>query len=1089
MSFALGSILKPSQAILDREIATSDEVSAYLTGNPGASLNDIVNNFTAEYVIELPAGNYMLSDNLVVYRRLIVKAAEGVKADEVVVDGASYWNDQTFVPGYYIDLAFASTMIEGVTLTNLGASTPDNNIYPEFSQGYAIAVRGGTLNRCVIVNNYTLSGAALIGLFNGTLSGNLIAHNNGSILASGTSHWIGNTMVNNIGRQVNYSGSTIDSFIAVAGDPILENNVLFNNQQYPNSFTDKNGDEYYDTAGVLFTSTNWALGVPGATVKYIDNWIHRDTENNFFGKIYYDEDYATQFDAYAGYFNNFPAVQGAWGKEENKPDFDYSPVAGSPLIDAGTDVFYPSIPKDLNGNSHFLGVAPDLGAYEAAGDTPVFTQYSTNRVYVTEHGAGTKDGTSWTNAMDGNGQGGPQDALIAAVRGNANEVWFAEGEYLVKGREFQYTTSLHGKAGDLLIDYFTSGVWGGIIIAPSKHDVERTTSIYGGFAGHETSTSERPTFTYVNEQGADTGVRLIGASQERTSHFIGERGLTLSEPVLFPTFNTDLNFVPIQPDQYNLVNPDAPTLRYPTLPSQGVRVFGQVELGTALGSGGDQFRPTIDGVEVSNGFDAIFDPMTFGGATTFSFQNYGGAGIFTSAYVRNAYVHDNYDAVAAFEASFIGCGGGIFNMGGTVSNSVVTNNVSETAGGGIMANNGTDVYDSYVAGNWSYYEGGGIHTGSVETGAKTIIANTVVTDNHTRAIPTGMFANPTGNGGGIWMSGSAKLYDSTVFGNSTTQAMMNAYKLTIPSQSPLYAHKNDLEGDWVLDESYFYPNYTSGLAQSRYIRQNATSPYYYYVFAQNGATVFYHTFSDLATFDPSVNGPESLLEGFYVYGVATNAPTSTTDGWTVNIKEVPNANISLGGNIFVNNNTGGEIKSVVSLNGRLRTPDGNGGFGDTAGTDIYLANPEALANVTYSAAMNVETPDGKAALRDTNVTSGLDDFSLVFVNHVANNFRISKTSPLFGMGEKIADIDSDITGLWRRSADIGAYTYYTEDGDSSAEDGLGVPNTGDNSTAVVSGHKDSANHIVSFALIVSALATVTIIFVFVRKRNPLKLGR
>ncbi|MDR2063854.1 MAG: hypothetical protein LBQ02_03675 [Candidatus Nomurabacteria bacterium] len=818
--FITGNLVKADTSISD--IATAEEVTQYLSNNPGASVNDVVGNFADDVVIELPAGDYVLSDNLVIDRRLVLRGAPDTTPDEVVIDGASWWDGDVFMPGYYIDIAYAGSMIEGVTLTHLGTSSIDwgaNHSMDaiEMSTGYSIAVRGGTLNRCIIVDNisnYVTSydrryGGALIGLLGGTLSGSLIAHNgitNTSdqykvtyndeiILAAGASHLIGNTITNNTSSYLhghylrdNLWGKSIrGATVNLYGDPILQNNVVVGNTYYNTfesgslisnsnlSFSSANGD-YYDFSGVT-TNAN------ATAVKYMGNWIHKDTENNLLAPVYINQDFETQLNNYRELFVNMSKTSGAWTYpgSSGKPDYNYTPRAGSSLIDAGSDVFYPVIQDDLAGQSHFLGDAPDLGAYESNGTTPNFTPYSSGIVYVTEHGAGNKDGTSWQNAMDGNSEGGVQDALIAMVRGGGDEVWIAKGEYNVPGRELLYTYTIDRYYIDTGL---VGGVWSGILFAPTSNPQEKkATAIYGGFNGNETSINERPTFTYINNEGADTGVKLVGASQDNMTHLIGERGYALTgDPAIggsgYINFYTsrisddDFELTKVQPDQYNLINQDTPTVRQPTLPSQGVHVISQVDY--ARDSEESFFRPVIDGVEISNGFNATYSPINIGTEMSVSNGVQGGAGIYLhGGYVKNVYVHDNYDAVASFVNWFMFCGGGMFADRAVVENAVVTNNVSETTGGGILSS-GSSIKNSYVAGNYAFKEGGGIHTGASHSGgnhpATPEIINTVVTNNKTLTIPTEIFTQPSGNGGGIWMSdaNSTKIQDVTVFGNSAT---------------------------------------------------------------------------------------------------------------------------------------------------------------------------------------------------------------------------------------------------------------------------------------------------------------------------------
>jgi hypothetical protein len=103
----------------------------------------------------------------------------------------------------------------------------------------------------------------------------------------------------------------------------------------------------------------------------------------------------------------------------------------------------------------------------------------------------------------------------------------------------------------------------------------------------------------------------------------------------------------------------------------------------------------------------------------------------------------------------------------------VTNNVSETSGGGISLHSAR-LFNSYIAGNYAFKEGGGVHTGTFADGTDLPVENasTVITDNHVLGIPTEMFTQPSGDGGGLWMSDTnyTKVRNVTIFGNTASSA-------------------------------------------------------------------------------------------------------------------------------------------------------------------------------------------------------------------------------------------------------------------------------------------------------------------------------
>ncbi len=87
------------------------------------------------------------------------------------------------------------------------------------------------------------------------------------------------------------------------------------------------------------------------------------------------------FDTYLGGYSEFRPLTS-------------STEAGNTIINKSTGTEYLTV--DINGNERNLGGVPDLGAYEA--DLPE----AGTVIYVTENGAGKKDGSSWENAIAGN---------------------------------------------------------------------------------------------------------------------------------------------------------------------------------------------------------------------------------------------------------------------------------------------------------------------------------------------------------------------------------------------------------------------------------------------------------------------------------------------------------------------------------------------------------------------------------------------------------------------------------------------------------------------------------------------------------------
>ncbi|GCA77073.1 putative outer membrane protein pmp6 [Microcystis aeruginosa NIES-2520] len=158
--------------------------------------------------------------------------------------------------------------------------------------------------------------------------------------------------------------------------------------------------------------------------------------------------------------------------------------SGSPALDAGDSNLLPldsrdldgdgntteKIPLDLAGNIRVVGANVDLGAYEGAELSPAPTPANVRTIFVRANAGGSNNGTSWVDAFTS-----LQDALAAARSGDT--IWVAGGTY-------KPTTGTDRNATFTL-----------------KNQVE----IYGGFAGSETSLSQRNVATNATILSGDIG--------------------------------------------------------------------------------------------------------------------------------------------------------------------------------------------------------------------------------------------------------------------------------------------------------------------------------------------------------------------------------------------------------------------------------------------------------------------------------------------------------------------------------------------------------------------------------------------------------
>ncbi|MEL6194528.1 MAG: choice-of-anchor Q domain-containing protein, partial [Bacteroidota bacterium] len=165
--------------------------------------------------------------------------------------------------------------------------------------------------------------------------------------------------------------------------------------------------------------------------------------------------------------------QGGWiGAGSNNidqyPEFvgefshDYRLRSNSPARNTGNSTYATNL-SDLQGNSRIQENIVDMGALEFS---PVCSSIS--RVYVDKNASGSGDGSSWVNAYQE-----LSDALTYANSCNeVQEVWVAQGSYspITSSMEmFVYRTSVMG----------------------ASFHIRKDLKVYGGFAGNESSLSER----------------------------------------------------------------------------------------------------------------------------------------------------------------------------------------------------------------------------------------------------------------------------------------------------------------------------------------------------------------------------------------------------------------------------------------------------------------------------------------------------------------------------------------------------------------------------------------------------------------------
>lgn len=355
---------------------------------------------------------------------------------------------------------------------------------------------------------------------------------------------------------------------------------------------------------------------------------------------------------------------------------------GSAFIDGGRDDFYNDIygTVDMTGDARLSGTI-DIGAYE-------HQTVSASRIrYVKTDGSDMADGMSWATAYRS-----VQHAIddLAARPGVRGEVWVAAGTYYP-------TAYLEGNP-----------------TYPASFRIVDGISVYGGFAGDETSKDQRERVEGGLPWQFANKTELCGATYD--GNFTSDK------------WNAT--------DQKWSVN------------SASTHVVWFAPL---LGEGSDGFSQVtvLDGVTIKGGQATTSQASYYYGDR--------GAGVYMgrNAYLTNSVVTEN---VAASN------GGAVYLDGGRVMSSLISNNSAEAQGGGIYVDNAGIVMRSMIANN-SAYQGGGVYLASNSEWSdglrhpEYLILTTCVVSNNTS----------TANGA-VYCDNGGVILQSTITNNDTPRA-------------------------------------------------------------------------------------------------------------------------------------------------------------------------------------------------------------------------------------------------------------------------------------------------------------------------------
>ena len=556
------------------------------------------------------------------------------------------------------------TVVDGVTIAGGHAVN---------GQGGGIFVTGNNdnggryiLRRCFFIGNYAGEGGALYvastvknvggtclidrcGFFNnaaGQRSG--IENAGGAVCLAGAGTIVNTAIFNNENGGVNITAAdgaavvnstvTRNTGSGIDGkDKTVNNTVIWGNSLLSTS----------DAAKPTFNHCAYpeanADGTPDG-----DGNIYLDSRNN--------EEQGPHFDA--------PSVKTGFDTDYMPsttfyPLWTWVPLEGSNLIDKGDNDKYLSSygNVDLDGYRRVRNNTIDIGAFE-------YQPVSSSRIrYVKEQATGAGDGTSWDNAS-ANLQA-MIDELAESGDGQPGEVWVAAGEYepltqLIPGTS--HTASFRMRNG---------------------------VSVYGGFAGGESSKTERDKvpdgmpWQFVNKT-------ILSAAYYSADNleFSNNKWTTTSD-------------------------------------SRHVVWFAPMD-------GEDFTLPTyLDGVTVRGGYAQ-------GGTGLDDFMTDRGAGVYMDG--ENTYLVNS----TVTECYATGNGGGVYLRGGRVQTSLIYNNNADQGGGAVYVDGQGLVHRSMLANN-SARNGAGAYLNHTEgTAPEYLVVSTCVVSNNTSTGNGAIYCNQGG---------------------------------------------------------------------------------------------------------------------------------------------------------------------------------------------------------------------------------------------------------------------------------------------------------------------------------------------------------
>lgn len=587
------------------------------------------------------------------------------------------------------------TVINGFSIGNgQAAGTGDAGkgggiyVYGDNSQGGVFRIE-----RCFLISNYATQGGAVyvdasVKSVNGetSLINQSVIYNNaagdraavenqaGGIYLAGKATVVNTSIFNNENGGVRLSpeskvvnvtiarntGAGVDMTAGGSGDAHVYNSIIWGNTQ----LYLQNDPGFRNSAYHEVVSSDPATPDENGNI-----YVAKENRGDKFGPMFDAPSLKTSYDRD---FN--------W-RESAYPLWSWNVLEGSVMIDKGDNDYYDQNvygSEDMAGNPRISGPHISVGAYEY--------QYlpATRIRYVKPTATGTGDGSSWDNAS-GDLQKMIDDLADNNVSQQAGEVWVAAGTYkpqsqLISG--MNYSASFRMRDG---------------------------ISVYGGFAGGETSKQERA-------KGAMpwdfTNVTVLEAA-----YYESKLAWTNSKWTVGSDSRHVVWFAPMS----------------------GESDFTRIT--------------TLDGVTVQGGYAQ-------GNTGLDDFKTDCGGGVYmdgANTYLTNCIVKENYATAD---------GGGVYLKNGRIETSLIYNNNADANGGAVYVDNRGLVLRSMLSNN-SALNGAGVylHNGAEAAGNEA--------DDHPEylILSTSVVSNNTARGNGaVYCDKGGVLMQNTITNNQCTTA-------------------------------------------------------------------------------------------------------------------------------------------------------------------------------------------------------------------------------------------------------------------------------------------------------------------------------